>query len=99
MYPCTKCGCCCKKVNVAVEMTKMIDDFKFPYKWDETGRCEKLLEDNTCGVYDNRPLLCDIDRVIEYFGIDKKSFYEANVVACNKMMDENNIPISLRIKN
>ncbi len=99
MYPCTKCGCCCKRVNVAVERTKDIEGLEFPYKWDETGRCEMLTDDNLCSVYDDRPLLCNIDKVIEVFKIDKKEFYKQNTAACNELMDLENIPISFRIKN
>lgn len=99
-YPCTKCGCCCKRIDKAVDNSGVIDEsseFYFPYKWDETGKCEKLMPDNTCSVYDSRPLICNIDRLINVLNIPINEFYAMNIVACNQMMDEDGIPTILRI--
>lgn len=85
MYPCIKCGLCCKHIDKAVEIAGEIFS-RFPYKWDETGRCEKLDENDMCMVYDNRPLICNIDRVADKFGLDKEEFYAANINACNELL-------------
>jgi len=92
MFKCNGCGLCCKNVKRAVEATKHIKELEFPYGWDETGRCEKLMEDNKCEVYDDRPLLCNVDRVIKFFNLDKESFYNENEMACKQLQseDENN---------
>lgn len=92
MFRCSGCGLCCKNVKRAVEVTKHIKELEFPYNWDETGRCEKLMEDNKCGVYDDRPLLCNVDGVIKFFNLDKESFYGDNEKACIELQaeDENN---------
>ena len=60
---------------------------KFPYKCDENGVCEKL-ENNICMVYDNRPLICNIELWCESMGIDKKLFYRQNMKACKELKNE-----------
>jgi uncharacterized protein len=88
-YPCIKCGLCCKRVDKAVENAKVIG-LSFPYNWDETGRCEMLGEDNLCKVYYDRPLMCNIDRLVQEFDVDKKLFYNINISSCNKLLLEDN---------
>lgn len=98
-YPCTGCGCCCKRIENAVSAYENIDEeYEFPYSWDENGKCSELMDDNSCRVYENRPLLCNIDKFIEAYSMDKVMAYEMNISACNKMMDEDNVDNLLRIK-
>jgi Fe-S-cluster containining protein len=53
-WVCTKCGACCRIVGVAVPELDRGD-----------GACRHLTEENLCGIYEKRPLLCrrliDID--------------------------------------
>lgn len=94
MYPCTSCGCCCKRINKAVESLDITDEkdkLYFPYSWDETGKCNNLTPDNRCSIYDQRPLLCNVDLLMEYLNLDKESFYKENIIACNKMMEDDGI--------
>jgi len=101
VFPCSGCGACCRRAKQTVEKLNITDpnnEFYFPYKWDETGRCEKLTDDNKCSVYETRPTVCNIDKTILLSGIDKKKFYEINIKACNKAMDEDNMPMEYRIK-
>ena len=74
------------------------DPMYFPYKWDKNGVCEHLVEDNKCKIYYKRPLICNIDRFSKYLNLNTKEFYDLNISACNKMMDEDNIPLQFRIK-
>jgi Fe-S-cluster containining protein len=100
-FPCTGCGCCCKRVNIAVSTigeNTPDNPLYFPYTWDKTGKCEMLDDDNKCKVYDSRPPLCNVDTVMELLEQDKESFYALNIEACNDLMDEDNIDKSLRIK-
>lgn len=102
MFPCTKCGCCCKRIDIAVNNMNHLTDVypaisKFPYKWDETGRCEQLGEDNKCKVYENRPLLCRIDEVGELMNYEQGEWYKMNAEACNHMMKEDKVDKSLRV--
>lgn len=100
MFPCTGCGCCCKRVNKGVEFIRQMTDdpiFDFPYQWDEAGRCEKLTEENKCSIYEERPLVCKIDELMNVTGINQERYYKLTANACNKMQLEDNIDISLRV--
>ena len=96
-FPCSLCGMCCKRVNIAIEHYKLLEpEFIFPFKVIE-GVCSKL-EDNKCSVYEDRPILCNVDRLSEKWGIEKGYFYEVNKTVCNILMDENNIDLKFRIQ-
>jgi Fe-S-cluster containining protein len=56
-----------------------------------------MLEKNKCKVYDNRPLLCNIEKLANVAKIDKYIFFKENIKVCNKMMDEDNMPLEYRI--
>jgi hypothetical protein len=101
ILPCTSCGSCCRRIKNAVSHFYTEDNkdpLYFPYTWDENGVCENLTEDNKCKVYENRPLLCNIDKFATYFKINKKSFIKENIDACNQLMDIDKVPIEFRIK-
>jgi Fe-S-cluster containining protein len=66
--------------------------FDFPYKVDEHGKCENVLEDGGCAVYLNRPLLCNIEKAAEAMGLDPIIFMPANAEQCNAFMDAHLIP-------
>jgi Fe-S-cluster containining protein len=101
-FPCSSCGVCCHRIDKAVNMigisSKEPDsEFYFPFSWDETGKCEMLTKDNKCSVYDNRPTICNIDRLQKMIDIPKDEFYKMNINACNTMMDEAKIDKKFRI--
>ncbi len=99
-YPCSGCGACCHRIKIAIESlgdNNKDSELYFPYKWDATGRCEMLTEDNRCSVYENRPTICNFNKVMAMTGIPKKEFYAMNIAACNMMMDEDNLPLKFRI--
>ena len=101
IFPCTSCGCCCKRISKVVEGLNITDKnnpLYFPYKWDNNGVCEHLDNNNKCKIYYKRPLICNIDRFSKYLNLNTKEFYDLNISACNKMMDEDNIPLQFRIK-
>jgi Fe-S-cluster containining protein len=97
MFPCSKCGACCTRVGRVVEQYKKYDgpqDFliksikEFPHKYDSSGRCDKLNDDNTCQVYDNRPPLCNVDTMfISHYSkfMSKEEFYAVNTESCNAL--------------
>ena len=101
MFPCSGCGACCRRVKQAVQHHNITDKnhpLYFPYRWDKSGACEHLGEDNKCKIYLKRPLLCNIDKYAEYIGADKKVFFALNIQACNQLMDSDGIPLHFRIK-
>lgn len=88
MFPCVQCGICCNKIDVAVHSVKVIiPDYIFPYTWGSNGKCEKLI-DNMCSVYDNRPLICNIDSMHVFFDIPKDEYYDLNIQSCNQLISE-----------
>lgn len=103
-YPCIKCGLCCTGIGKHIEHAKnllahgavqaapiVVELAEFPYKYDETGRCENLAEDNTCKVYDTRPDICSIDKVYENHvkgSMTKNEFYNMNIDLCNEKLKE-----------
>jgi len=92
------CGTCCKHIDRAIENMKAQNiQVGFPYYWNEKGVCE-MLKDNLCSVYENRPLICSVDKFAKEFKIKKKEFYRQNIIACNQMMDEDNIDLKYRIE-
>lgn len=97
-FECSGCGSCCKRISNAVEATKDIPDLKFPHNIDENGKCEMLLDDLSCMVYENRPLLCNVEKMAEHFKLDKQKFYKFNHKACLDMQDIDNVPENLRLK-
>lgn len=100
-FPCTGCGACCHRINIAVANIPLLPNeerFKFPYSWDASGKCEMLDENNRCKVYDHRPLICNIDKMIEELDLDKELAYKDTIKICNQFMDEDGIPKSFMIK-
>ena len=88
-FPCTSCGECCKRVGSLLQSKQQQDVFtrfvinKFPYKANEKGWCEKLNEDNTCSVYDDRPLLCNIKAMAAARGVPWEYSYLLTAKICN----------------
>ncbi len=99
-FPCTGCGSCCRRISVAVShynVTNKRDPLYFPYKWDENGVCENLTQDNKCKVYENRPLLCDVERFAKHMKVNREDFFLSNIRACNYLMELDNVPSEFRI--
>lgn len=105
-YPCTGCGACCKRAATGVKnlMPHSMDptsELYFPYKCDETGCCEMLSDDNRCTVYENRPLICSVDKMAEIFGKEmgatKEEYYEISAESCNSMIEEDNLPEKFKV--
>ena len=100
-FLCEKCASCCKVVGLMVETAKNTppemysDPFmlamnkvlrEFPFTTDiNTGRCEHLTDKNLCGVYEHRPLACDVDRLYKKLFkhiMSRKDFYKNNHRNC-----------------
>lgn len=104
-YPCSSCGACCKRIDKSIVETRELLKrngvsrhlMKFPYKWDETGRCENLQDDGKCGIYDKRPNICRIEWITEKAKLNKNNFYPELIKSCNKLMDDTGIEEKFRI--
>lgn len=98
-FPCTSCGCCCKRIDILKRSEEVNDPesvFYFSYK-ETNGVCENLTPDNRCGIYETRPLICNVTRLAETLELDKTTFFQQNALACNIFMDEDQIHESFRI--
>lgn len=92
-FPCTNCGLCCKTIGALLKtpqehpiIQQWVD--MFPYKTDELGTCEQLDENNRCKVYDQRPLLCNVKLAGLLLNIDPHVWFEYNIQACNKLIND-----------
>jgi len=106
IFPCTKCGLCCKQMGKAViqarslvlsgNTDKMINEVaEFPHEFDRnSGRCSKLNDDNTCSIYETRPEICSIDTIWKKYHSKEmtlQQYHESTFAVCKSMMDvENN---------
>jgi len=97
-FPCTGCGACCRHIDRAKDIINTAPELNFPYSWDETGKCEMLDSEGKCKVYDNRPLLCNVDKLMKFYGMSKKKFYAINIEGCHTLMKEEGIYRKYQIK-
>lgn len=78
MFPCDKCGCCCRHLDRS-ELYAELD------RGD--GTC-KYLAGNLCSIYEERPLLCRIDECYERFfqeSMSLEEYYQRNEMECRKL--------------
>ena len=75
MFPCTKCGACCKRAGATGLMPSKAD-----------GSCIYLNTDNTCSVYNKRPDICSIDKMYKkrQLLMSKKEYYKLSAKICNQ---------------
>lgn len=82
MFKCDKCGKCCRNL-------KLNEIYSFLDRGD--GVCKYLdLKKNLCEIYDNRPILCNVDKMYDYYRkkYTKEDFYRLNTLICKKLKEE-----------
>ena len=93
-FNCTGCGLCCTRMESVLNtpapfkwMEPLIAEF--PYGTDEYGAC-MMLEDGQCSVYENRPLLCNIERIADEMdtGMSKETWFELNYHGCRVLQQK-----------
>jgi len=96
-FACTACSLCCRLVG---DVLRRKDEYKeptktllegFPYKATADGSCEMLDEEGRCKVYDNRPLLCNIELTWEVFHkkeVSRKHYFFKAAMSCNVMIKD-----------
>ncbi len=78
MFPCDKCGECCRNLNLSKVYSGL----------DRGDGVCRYLDGNLCSIYQNRPVLCRIDESYEIFFKDfmtKEEFYNVNMRVCNEL--------------
>ena len=90
MFPCTKCGACCKRAGETGLMPARKD-----------GSCIYLNKDNTCSIYSKRPDICKINKAYKIFNfhknLSKKQYYKLTAEQCNKFIDEDGLDSRYKI--
>ena len=80
MFRCDKCGLCCRSI-AGIEIYANLD------RGD--GICKFLNEEsNLCEIYDERPLLCNVDKSYDYFFssyMTKEEYEAVNYAACQQL--------------
>lgn len=80
MFICSKCGLCCRNLKLSF----LYNDLN---RGD--GICKYFDTDsNLCTIYENRPILCNIDEAFKiYFAykMTKEEYYELNYKACKQL--------------
>ena len=80
MFPCKRCGGCCRKIGKVFFAKNMVD---------ENGVC-KYLDHNTnlCSIYDRRPIFCNVDKYYDSYlcqQMTREEFYKPNLECCKKI--------------
>lgn len=82
MFPCERCGCCCRKVG---------EVFFARHMAKSNGVCKYLDEStNLCTIYDQRPIFCRVDELYEKNlanKISREEFYRINKEICKNFHD------------
>lgn len=98
-FPCTGCGACCRRIQNLKEYSdklaieKSMPEISFPYE-NKDGVCEKLI-DNKCSIYEDRPLICNIEKMDKILKMDK--FHEMNANICNLFIKQDGLDESFLI--
>jgi Fe-S-cluster containining protein len=81
-FKCDGCGLCCTKAYLIPELSHLID---------ENGQCKNFIN-SKCSIYENRPLVCNVDEYYKFVvskKVSKRKFYTENYVVCEKLKMEN----------
>lgn len=92
MFPCTRCGECCRRVNQADE-TKWLD------RGDGICRHFDVLS-KLCYIYHERPQICRVDEMfyaLFYHRMNKDEFYRLNADSCNLMQEQAGLNVKYRL--
>lgn len=93
-FQCSRCGVCCQKKNLD---TLPIEFPRNPIN----GNCLHLAADNTCNIYETRPLACRTGELYDEYGkqteYDRIQWYTVANERCNKMQEDAGLPLEFRI--
>lgn len=92
-FACHQCGSCCRQLGTALATAAALPagtglhaaGAAFPHAVRPDGSCSQLRADHRCGVYENRPLLCDVDRLFDALavpGLCRADWHALNAAGC-----------------
>lgn len=79
IFPCDKCGTCCKHIDLIPQLNEY-DNGK--------GRCIHLMTNNLCDIYENRPDICNIEKMYELNYskyMTEEEYVKLNVEGCREI--------------
>lgn len=86
MFPCERCGACCRQIGTSV----FGKDMALP-----DGSCQYLdHKTNLCSIYKERPIYCNVDAYYEkfiYSNMSREEFYSLNKIQCLALRKNLNI--------
>ena len=89
IFPCTKCGLCCQNISSIPELK----DYDLG-----TGICKYFDSiTNGCEIYENRPLICRVDKMFDlkyHKFFSKNEFYILNAKVCNELQEKYNTDLA-----
>jgi Fe-S-cluster containining protein len=88
MFPCTKCGACCRVAGT-------IPGFEEPLRPD--GACSHLQPDDSCAIYETRPFMCRVDEQAGWEGVPEYQWHAVNARACNQLQEAEGVPAKFRL--
>ena len=62
-----------------------------------SGACVYLTDEGDCGVYDERPLECNVKRMAKTMKVTEKEYYKEVSKTCNKLMDDYGVDKSYKL--
>ena len=77
-FECDKCGLCCKNIRYSDFSTEL----------DRGDGVCKYLQGNLCGIYDERPIFCNVEAYYEKYlskNVDREEFYRKNRAVCDML--------------
>jgi Fe-S-cluster containining protein len=80
-FPCAKCGLCCR----------MLKDIPALAAFDNGNGVCRYLENNLCSIYENRPMICNVEAMYSAFFksiMSKKDFIIINIKSCKKITEQ-----------
>lgn len=87
-FQCSSCGACCRMAGKLGIMPSR-----------EDGACIYLNEDNGCSIYENRPLICNVEKMYRLksnigllpVGTRKIDYFKMNSQKCNELIQHSNL--------
>jgi len=90
VFPCTKCGLCCKNLDKSSV---------YSYLNRGDGTCVNFdSASNLCKIYEDRPLICRIDAYYEQIlsaSMSRDEYIAANIQSCKDIQAAEKLSISL----
>ena len=104
-FPCTGCGQCCRQLGEILDAANasgneafMLLARVFPYTPEPDGSCPMLIN-NQCAVYEDRPILCNLERLQHNMEVPDEVWFQLNAASCNRLIRDAGLPEELLVLN